>query len=192
MEYCVDLNIGIDYILNDPDYFSKLPVTDEAPAQFVIPKDAISPEFYNWLNDNNLEIEHSELFYCPPNGNIFMHLDEIDPPDACKINWVYDQGETWMRWFKLKENKELQLMKSPIGTDYWACDRQDCTLDHQHRISKPTIINASEIHDVINPSDHRRFCVSIVVRVIGENRRMGYSRLKELLKDYISPATVSI
>jgi hypothetical protein len=108
------------------------------------------------------------------------------------MNWVYDQGETWMRWFKLKENKELQLMKSPIGTDYWAGDRQDCTLDHQHQISKPTIINASEIHDVINLSDHRRFCVSIVVRVIGENRRMGYGRLKELLKDYISPATVCI
>ena len=118
--------------------------------------------------------------------------NSIDTPDACKINWVYDQGETWMRWFKLKENKELQLMKSPIGTDYWACDHKDCTLEHQYRVGKPTIITASEIHDVINPSDHRRFCVSIVVRVIGENRRMGYSRLKELLKDYISPATVSI
>ena len=192
MEYCADLDIGFDYILKDPDYFSKLPVTDNDPAQFVIPRDAITDEFYLWLRSNNLQLGHSELFYCPPKGNIFMHVDEIDPPDSCKMNWVYDQGETFMRWFKLKEHKELQVMKSPIGTDYWAAYEEDCTLDYQHRVGKPTMVNASEIHDVINPSDYRRFCVSIVVKVIGEDDRIGYGRLREMLKDYVLPTTVDI
>jgi hypothetical protein len=192
MEYCADLDIGIDYILKDPDYFSKLSVTDDAPAQFVIPKDAITDEFYSWVTSNNLEVDHSELFYCPPKGNIFMHVDEIDPPDSCKINWAYDQGNTLMRWYKLKEHKELQLMKSPIGTNYWAPYHEDCTLEHQHYISKPTLINASEIHDVINPSERRRFCVSIVVKLINEDKRIGYDKLKELLKSYVRPATVGV
>jgi hypothetical protein len=192
MEYCADLDIGIEYILKDSDYFSKLPITDEAPAHFIIPKDIISDEFYSWLTSNNLELEHSELFYCQPKGNIFMHIDEIDPPDSCKLNWVYDQGETLMRWYKLKEHKELQLLKSPIGTNYWSADRKDCTLAYQYRVGKPTLINAGEIHDVINPSNHRRFCVSIVVKVIGEDVRVGYSRLKDLLKDYVLPTTVGV
>lgn len=192
MEYCADLDIGIEYILKDLDYFSKLPITNEAPAHFIIPKNIISVEFYSWLNSNNLELEHAELFYCPPKGNIFIHVDEIYPSDSCKINWVYDQGETLMRWYKLKEHKELQLLKSPIGTNYWAADQKDCTLEYQYRIGKPTLINASEIHDVINPSNHRRFCVSIVVKVIGEDLRVGYSRLKDLLKDYVLPTTVGV
>lgn len=192
MEYCVDLDIGFDYILKDPDYFSKLPITDDDPAHFVIPQDAISDEFNLWLESKNLMITHSELFYCQPKGNIFIHIDEIDPPDSCKINWVYDQGETYMRWFKLKENKNLQIMRSPIGTKYWACYHEDCTLEHQHRIGKPTLINASEIHDVINPSNYRRFCVSIIVKTIGEDKRLGYNKLKELLKSYIRPSSESI
>jgi hypothetical protein len=192
MEYCADLDIGIDYILKDPDYFSKLPVTNEAPAQFVIPQDAITDEFYLWLSSNNLQLEHSELFYCPPIGNIFMHVDEIYPSDSCKINWAYDQSETLMRWYKLKEHKELQLMKSPIGTNYWASCHEDCTLEYQHRVGKPTLINASEIHDVINPSTYQRFCVSIVVKIIGEDTRVGYDRLKELLKDCVLPTTVGV
>lgn len=192
MEYCVDLDIGFDYILKDPDYFSKLPITDDDPAHFGIPHDAISDEFYSWLKKYNLQLEHSELFYCQPKGDIFIHIDEIDPPDSCKINWVYDQDETYMRWFKLKENKSLKMMKSPIGTNYWACDYNECTLEHQHRMGKPTLINASEIHDVINPSNHRRFCVSVVVKIIGEKDRIGYSRLKEIFKEYVLPSSESI
>ena len=192
MEYCVDLDIGFDYILKDPDYFFKLPITDDDPAHFSIPHDAISDEFYAWIKKYNLQLEHSELFYCQPKGNIFIHVDEVYPPDSCKINWVYDQGETFMRWFKLKEDKELQVMKSPIGTNYWACYPEECTLEYQHRIGKPTLINASEIHDVINPSDHRRFCVSIVVKVIDEKDRIGYGRLKEIFKEYVLPSSESI
>jgi hypothetical protein len=194
MKYCVDLDIGMPWILKDPDYLNKLSVDKVNPNHFYLPITDLKDEFLSWLDQLNLKIHYSEIFYCPANGNIFKHSDCIDPLDSCKVNWVYDQGETYMRWFTLTSDAELKLRNNFIGGHYYSCDRDDqYFLDYQHRIQKPTLVNAAVPHDVINYSDFDRWAISLVFIKKDDDKRIGYSELIKILSPYlISPSGKSI
>jgi len=196
MEYCVDLDIGMDWILKDKNYFEVLSsrVNNDSPAHFYLPVTDLSNEFLDWCKSLNCQIWYSEIFYTPPGGSIFKHSDYLQPADCCKINWVYNEGDSYMRWFIIKEGAELKLRKNEIGGEYLACDSDDdYILKYQHKIGKPTLVNAAEPHDVINPSIFPRWAVSIVFREIGQDWRIGYKRFREILSSYIkTPSTIGL
>lgn len=193
VEYCLDVDIGIEWILKTPDYFNLLNIGDKSNHRhFYLPITDVSDKFLVWCTSINCEIWYSEIFYNPPYKNLFIHSDSLKPSDSCKLNWVYDQDQTYMRWHKVKNGAELKFRKNNIGGEYFSCDSDDdYVLQHQHRISTPTLINASEPHDVINPTGSPRWCVSVVLRENGTDWRIGYSRLREILASCIkTPSTI--
>ena len=183
-QYFVDLDIGQDYILKDLNYFDKLDVKDKPAAQFYLPVTDLSDDFLNWVDANDLEIRYSEIFYSAPHSGIFLHSDEIDPPNCSKINWIYDQGETWMNWYLPKPGTELIKQDNPIGGLYWNCAREDCDLVYSARVGKPSLVNVSVLHDVKNPTDHPRWCVSIVLKEKSASKRLDWTRSLEIFGPY--------
>lgn len=161
-KYSADLDLGMEWILRDPNYFDKKNVEGKFADHWYVPKEDLSLEFLNWLDQYNLDIYYSELFYCSAGGNIFLHADEIEPANVCKLNWVYDQGETWMSWYELKPGEQIQKRENFIGGIYYDCDRDACELAEKSRIAKPTMVNAGVLHDVVNPTEFPRWCLSIV------------------------------
>jgi hypothetical protein len=157
-----DLDIGMSWILKDPDHFNKLDVTDKYAAHWNLSKDDLDKNFLEWLYKLDLDIFWAEIFYCSSKGSIFRHVDEITPANCCKLNWVYDQDETWMNWYQLKPGVSLRKEDNTIGGFYFSCDDNECDFVHRARIGKPTMVNAGVPHDVKNPSDYPRWCVSIV------------------------------
>ena len=162
--YYKHMDIGMLWILKDSDFFKNLEpvVRDKFAYHQKLDLKDLSEEYLEWLDQHNLTISFSELFYCSAGGNIFLHIDEINPPDGCKMNWVYDQDETWMRFFKLKEGKEIQKHDNSIGGLYYTANEGDYEFADKVKVGKPTLVNAYHLHDVINSSNFPRWCVSIV------------------------------
>jgi hypothetical protein len=162
--YYKHMNIGMDWVLKDPEFLNKLEPTvkDKFTGHWQLELEDISDQYLQWLDQHNLTIRFSELFYCFPGGNIFLHIDDIYMPDGCKMNWVYDHDETWMRFFKLKEGRELKEYSSTIGSMYYTANEGDYEYADQVRVGKPTLVNAYHLHDIINPSKFPRWCVSVV------------------------------
>jgi hypothetical protein len=185
-KYFEDLNLQYDWILEDQSYLDRLYVDPEKWNHYYLPPEHLTKEFKDWVDSLGLIIRYSEIFYTKARGSLFIHSDHLDPIDSCKINWVYDQGPTAMRWFRVKEGKELKLQENTIGGFYYACDNDDdYILDEEHRVGKGTLLNVGTPHDVINNTDYPRWCVSIVLQKKESEKRLGYLELKEILKDYI-------
>ena len=188
-EYCLDVNIGLDWILADQNYFSTVDLDPLIVNHFKLHNEHFTAEFISWLESAGLELWFAELFYCPPNAGIFKHVDCVTPSDSCKLNWVYDQDQTLMRWFTLKDGASLISDTTGIGSTYLRAEHEsDYVLAHAHRIGKPSLVNVSVPHDVVNSSDAPRWCVSVAVKERGADTRIGFNRLKELL---VGPATVA-
>lgn len=194
LEYCVDLDIGLDWIITDQDYFKNLNQDPDKLGHYYLPPEQLRKEFMDWIDSINCHIWYSEIFHVPHNSDLFIHSDSLTPLDSCKINWVYDQGETYMRWYSIPEGEELVHRKNTIGGDYYSLeDESGYKMEYQHRIAKPTLINAGAPHDVSNPTDHPRWCVSIVLRENGEDWRVSYKRFREILAPWIkAPSSVSV
>lgn len=178
-----DLDIGQDWILTDRNYFDNLIVDPNKWNHYYLPIEDLSLEFKKWVDSLGFFIRYSEIFYTKPMGSLFIHSDHLDPPDSCKINWVYDQGPTFMRWYKVKDGAELKLKENTIGGFYYACDSDDdYELVEVHRMGKGTLVNVGAPHDVINHTTHPRWCVSIVLQLKDSKTRIGYSDMKKILK----------
>jgi hypothetical protein len=182
--YFIDLDIGQDYILNDKDYFDNLDISDLPAAHFYLPTEEITDEFKNWVDQQGLFIRYSEIFYSAPRSGIHLHSDEVDPPNCCKINWIYDQGETWMNWYIPKAGVELTKHDNSIGGLYWDCDRDQCDLMFSARVGRPSLLNVSVLHDIKNPTDHPRWCISIVLQEKSADKRLEFHRALEIFKPY--------
>lgn len=189
-KYFADMDIGMEWILKDPDYFTKKDVSEKPVGHWYVSKEDLSEEFLNWLDKNNLDLYYSELFYCSPGERIPMHVDEIKPANVCKLNWVYDEGETWMNWYELKPGKEIVKRDNSIGGLYWDCPRDDCEFAEKSKIQKPTLVNAGVLHDVENNSQGNRWCLSLVPQFKNEygpmtGPRFDWEQGLEVFKDYL-------
>jgi hypothetical protein len=183
-QYCIDLDIGQDYILNNKNYFDNLDVSGVPAAHFFLPLEEITDEFKTWVDGLGLRIRYSEIFYSSPNGGIFMHSDEIDPADCCKINWIYDQGDTWMNWYMPHPGIELTKQNNTIGGLYWDCPPEDCELVHRAQVGKPSLLNVSVLHNIENPTENPRWCISIVLQEKTADKRLQWHRATELFRSY--------
>lgn len=185
--YYKHMNMGMDWILKDSEFLTKLEhtVKDKFAYHWKLDLEDISDQYLQWLDQHNLTISFSELFYCSAGGNIFLHIDEIHPPDGCKMNWVYDQDETWMRFFKLKEGREIKKHNNTIGSIYYTADDGDYEYADKVRVGKPTLVNAYHLHDVINPSKSPRWCVSVVPQFKDKpESRLMWDEAMVLFADY--------
>jgi len=186
MEYCVDLDLEMLWILKDENYLDNLNLEESKLGHFYLPEENLTDEFHSWMESIGVHLWYSEIFQVPAHSTLFIHSDSLTPLDSCKINWVYDKGETFMRWYGLKNGAELKHQKNNIGGEYFACDDEDdYILKYQHKIGKPTLVNASEPHDVINNSDFPRWSVSLSFRKNGDDWRIGYNDFKNILQPWI-------
>lgn len=186
-DYAIDLDVGMDWILKDPEYLKKLDVAEKYAAHFKLKTDDISETLVSWLDNLGLEIYYAEIFYSSAGGDIFLHSDEIDPPNCCKLNWVYDQGNTVMHWYELNPGVELTKFNNTIGGLYWSTEKENCQHVYSHVVKKPTLVNVSKLHKVDNNSDHGRFAISIVPREKNLNapKRLQWGTALTIFKPFI-------
>jgi hypothetical protein len=158
-----DLDLDITWVLRDPSYLNSLDTKGESAWHWRIDKDLLIADIFVWLDRYNLTTNWAEIFYTAGRSNIFLHVDEISPANICKLNWVYDQGDTVMNWYNLKPGARISKMNNFVGGTYYGCDWSEVEHAAAHKIKRPTLVNAGVPHDVRNNSDYPRWCVSLAL-----------------------------
>ena len=186
-KFATDLNLKFDFILSNKNFFNELPIDPKLGYHTSIKLLDIDMDFIEWVKSLGLFIKYCELFYTPAHGKIFIHSDEIDPIDSCKINFVYDNGNTLMHWYDIKNNKELKRRNNTIGGLYFSCDDEDdYTLAYEHVVKKGTLVNVSIPHGITNNSAYPRYCVSVIFQKEKDTKRIGYTEMYKLLTPYLN------
>jgi hypothetical protein len=159
--YCKD--IEVDFVL-DTTPIDNIKKTDYNPnenGQFSIVD--LDSNLVRFLDNLGIEITHSEIFYTPPRLGINIHVDgtTVDVNAICKLNWVFGAKGSFMTWWELKDpDTQLNQHRTPIGTPYLLFDQNDCEAVWRQEIHQPTLVNAGLPHNMHNPTEEARWCVS--------------------------------
>ena len=101
------------------------------------------------------------LFIGPPNYETTIHIDNLIQSYA--INYVWGESNSVMRWYQTNNNTIGKTKKTTAGTNYTKYDRDQVFLIEEIEIpkNKLILIRIDVPHQVINYSDHYRYCLSI-------------------------------
>jgi hypothetical protein len=177
----IDLNIGHDWILKDPNHFNKLTCPVDGMGHFSLTNDDLNTEFLSWLDTLGLEPKMSEMFYCGPGSSIPVHSDDTDPPGCCKLDWAY--GGVVMDWYTT--DAKLEYYNNTIGGYYLTCDSSLMKLNESAKLATPSLVNIGDLHGVTNHTDTPWWIVCVVLRKKNsEEHRINWDELSSLLKPY--------
>lgn len=186
METKIDLDIGFADILRNTEYFKTLSVDPEGIAHFKLDNDVLNPGYLEWLDSLGLEIKLAELFYCGAGAEIFVHSDEINTPDCCKMNWAYCDSSVPMDWYTVAPGTEIEQRNNTIGGYYLSCDPQHYSLYKSEMIAQPSLVNVSALHGVKNTSTEPWWCVTVVLKKkASHEHRISWTDLLEIVTPWI-------
>lgn len=162
--------------------YLELPFEYPKPERFSRPSDTfiiymggepVYAPFLEWIQSFDLEISNIiEGFYTGPNGDkITMHTDAFIKPgiqDVCKINFTWGPKTSVTRWFQVKDESLLKIIRNDdneVNKDLKSNDVQfdeyvdanytakisDCDLMHEAVIDRPSLMNVGQLHGTYNP-----------------------------------------
>lgn len=182
----------------------KLPVALNPPAiKFVdsravdIPLDQLNPALVDWLYDTHrLKVRRYQCFWVPPLHGVAeprgLHAD-TNVPASCKLNWSYGAPNSVMRWFWMKpgidrpqERTESHELYGGISTKFVEPSYEDVYELYRARISRPSLVNVYQPHDVINYDDSNRYTYTIVLQDPERPaKNLLWDQALELFKPYV-------
>lgn len=144
-------------------------------------------EFTAWLDSLNLAVGFAEVFRKLPTDTAYpwsTHLDGDDFDDHVKINFVYGQGNSKMIWAKIKPGHEHNKKTTVVGTDYLWAPLADCDIVAADPLWQPALVNAGQLHNVIDVSEVRT-CYSFMLLYKNNHKRLLWDDAIVLFKDYL-------
>jgi hypothetical protein len=147
-------------------------------AMQAVPGTLIDKQLVYWLQSLGIGLRWAEIFCTPPSGSCPIHIDAPDGtgPQA-KMNFAYGGAGSLMRWYEPIDPSRIINNTTPMGTSSVILESNNGRVIDTAAIGQPSIINAGVYHDVINPSNEPRWCLSLVMQYQG--RRMGWETAKE-------------
>ena len=210
MEYCCDVDIGHPWILKDFNYFKKLTYNPKIDGHFQIDLEDLTEDFKTWADSIGCKISFVELFYRPPNYTCEIHADVItESSNAAKLNWVYHikaddelmniiepaDVKSTMVWYESTTQFNRKNYPNPLGKIYTLPkDESLCQAVCSHEIKTPSLVNVSKLHNIVNPTNYQRWCISIVFLDPSPsgsnwfarlNNRLNYDKFKEILTPWV-------
>jgi len=146
-----------------------------------------------------------EVFYTPPGQDGIIHSDNTEWEDWAKIVFQYGAKGSTMRWWTSTHVKNLstsidQISKedTPEIQEYRVMDRttdhyhgrimaslvEHATLQYEAEIGASSLVNVGALHSSHNPTDDKRFVITIALFDFRGNRILWDDAL-ERLKKYV-------
>jgi hypothetical protein len=173
-------------ILKDPKYLETLKMSEDHFSQHKLPYEEIDLHFIDWLNENNLEIWYGEIFHCPANREVIIHIDSLDPPDSCKLNWAYGEENAVMYWYKDQNNSPVTVKTNPIGTGkYLIHENPNYKIIESTVLKNPTLVNIATAHSLTNHGIKDWWCVGITVKRKEDTDRINWANFTKILDKYV-------
>jgi hypothetical protein len=124
--------------------------------------DSICDRGLKYIKDTRLmPMSLVNLFIGPPHVETEIHIDNSIQSYA--INYVWGESNSVMRWYQANDNTIGKTEKTTAGTNFTKYDSDQVSLIEEVEIpkNKLTLVRIDIPHQVINYSNHPRYCLSI-------------------------------
>jgi hypothetical protein len=185
--YCQDLTL--DFILDTSVLNRVQSIHKDADngAIFKIHQSEVDPNLLHFLNELDLTVNFAEIFYTPPNKNLFIHIDNNYISNNCKLNWVYGGSGSVMEWWERKNPKApLEFKLTDIGSKYIYFNRDECVKVWQHEVKQPSLVNVGIPHSVQNNTNAARWCVSHSIYDLDRNKQLEWQDAIKIFDKFLT------
>jgi hypothetical protein len=161
-----------------------------------------------WLHNMGFTSTWIEFFYTPPYDDGVIHSDNVYYADWAKLIFQFDGEGSTMRWWKsdmvMRVSTSAEQVCStviPERSEYNVGDRTNdhyhgqvlvtkekfSTLEYEADVSTPSLVNVGPLHSSHNPTDKKRFTVTIALmdKNTPYERRILWDEALEAFKPYV-------
>lgn len=181
--YCRKIQFPVEIELEN------FPPKDYENRVFMIrpPWSKINKKLHRELGKLGLYIEHSEIFYSPPQEGIYIHVDTNTFSNMTKLNFCICNPLSVMNWFEIKEEyKNKSPKETMLSTKYLKYDKHEVKkILHTECIAGWHIVNAGIPHNSTNYTDEPRWTLSYVIKKQMAKEFLEFEEAVEIFKDYI-------
>jgi len=159
-EFYKKLNIGWDDILIDSNATMQACKQLDGPHnRWEVPFEHVRQDFQNWLKELEVELYKVHMFYTHFfNNRHVIHIDDTEPGESAKLNWVYGNNDADMIWYCLKPDCSYTIMNDKNNNLHYTATDSDVYEIARTKIDKnPTIVRTGILHTAINHSGKDRF-----------------------------------
>lgn len=158
-----------------------------------------------WLNSLGLTSEWIEFFYTPPQDSGIIHSDNVFWADWAKLIFQFSASGSMMRWWTSNNIYQVSTSVEQVSSNYIPEISQynvgDRNNDHYHGqvlvsreeesnlkyevdVGKCSLVNVGPLHSSYNPTNERRFTITIALfDLLG--KRVLWDEALEKLNPYI-------
>ena len=171
--YCYHINLDIKPLKFDLDLLAASPAgkpkTNYAET-FTL--DCINPELVNFLDQRNIKVGWVEIFHKYTGMSTWeqIHVDE-SKGDFVKLNWVWGGSDSYMCWFKEKNNINKTTNYNEIAGAYIGYNINEVDLVHREHLQGPCVIQAGVPHNIIMGKEHRHALSMVLLDTTSPVRR---------------------
>jgi hypothetical protein len=136
--------------------------TNHQPSYDLFDRDVFYhiPELRSVFKNINLTVVNAGLFYLPPNSRSTIHKDDV-PSGFCRINLPILNCEGSVTRFYQAPDSAVKKIQQDNRHPYYYVEPTDCNLISSVEIIRPTVLDVSEIHEVINFNNVPRIAATI-------------------------------
>lgn len=145
----------------------------------------LSRDFEDWLETLGLFVRRIEIFHTEPNRITGWHTDMSPPVDWVKINWVYEEGISYMEWAELPQEMPSEIRKTMAGTPFLRFEPETVDVACQHQLKGPTLVNVGRPHRISNQKNTVRWALSTIIWYIDKQKRVTWDEAVEIFKEYL-------
>jgi hypothetical protein len=134
---------------------------DFLPIRRYDPAEVLSPDAMSKFNFLGFNLREVQLFTTPPYTTTGIHIDGHDiNKSKSAINFVVN-GPGFMKWYRLKNTTPSSSMTTTAGTGYMSYEFSECELTDSLAITKLTLVEVCQPHNIFNNTNSFRYCFSI-------------------------------
>lgn len=185
-----------------PERFSK----SSEKFSMMMESSEIYEPFREFVESFGLQISNVlEAFYTPPGGGkVPLHTDTGQLPgenDVCKLNFTWGPEDSTTEWYKIKDNSFLQkynLNNEHANSKFYEAgidpdidlsyvlfaDLENADLVYETPITKPSLLNVSQLHSTYNPSESENRW-SLCFTLLDNGKVLTFDKALTLFEDYI-------
>lgn len=139
-----------------------------------------------WLDSLNMTTNFIEVFCTPPKDRGIIHSDNNIGEDWSKLIFQYGAKGSRMRWWSSDNviHASTGMFHEYFGNIAIGIDNQ-CTKEYEVELSAANLINIGPLHSSFNPTNEKRFVVTIALCHRDNLKRVLWDDAVEILKDFI-------
>lgn len=168
--------INYPYTIDRPNYYKHV-----YPHNICETGNPLDQRLVKWIEEHNLKVQSSQLFYTAPNDSINIHVDHYGIGNHGKINMTWGHPDSRTNFWKLKDGKQFKVNQSKNYIPVITAELDDVELIETFEINQLSIFNAGVLHSTHNPTNQGRWTMSIVVKIPGRLSPPSVEEIEERL-----------